>query len=54
MTVSAATNLRSHALLQAFGSAKAVARAGLQDLKSVEGVSDALADAIYDFFHDRA
>jgi len=45
---------RKRALLAHFGSAKAVARAGLQDLKSVEGVSDALADAIYDFFHDRA
>lgn len=45
---------RKRALLAHFGSAKAVARAGLQDLKTVEGVSDALAEAIYDFFHDRA
>jgi len=44
---------RKRALLAHFGSAKAVARANLADLKAVDGVSDALAEKIYDFFHDR-
>ena len=44
---------RKRALLQYFGSAKAVARAGLSDLKSVEGISDTLAETIHGFFHDR-
>jgi excinuclease ABC subunit C len=44
---------RKRALLAHFGSAKAVSRAGLQDLCSVEGVSDTLASTIYDFFHDK-
>ncbi len=44
---------RKRALLQHFGSAKAVSRANLSDLKAVEGVSDALAEIIYDFFHER-
>jgi excinuclease ABC subunit C len=42
---------RKRALLAHFGSAKAVARAGLADLKAVPGVSDALAEAIHGFFH---
>jgi len=41
---------RKRALLAHFGSAKAVARAGLEDLKAVEGISDALAQAIHDRF----
>ena len=45
--------MRKKALLAHFGSAKAVSRAGLQDLRSVDGVSDALAGTIYDFFHDK-
>ena len=45
--------MRKRALLAHFGSAKAVSRAGLQDLSSVDGVSDALAATIYDFFHDK-
>jgi excinuclease ABC subunit C len=44
---------RKRALLAHFGSAKAVSRAGLADLKAVEGVSDALAQKVYDFFHER-
>lgn len=44
---------RKRALLAHFGSAKAVSRANLSDLKSVDGVSDALAEKIYDFFHER-
>jgi excinuclease ABC subunit C len=45
--------MRKRALLAHFGSAKAVSRAALPDLCSVEGVSDALATTIYDFFHDK-
>jgi len=44
---------RKRALLAHFGSAKAVSRAGLNDLKAVDGVSDTLAQTIYDFFHDK-
>ena len=42
---------RKRALLNHFGSAKSVARAKVQDLQAVEGVSAALAQRIYDFFH---
>ena len=41
---------RKKALLAHFGSAKAVARANLVDLKAVEGVSDAMAEIIYNHF----
>ena len=34
-----------------FGSAKAVTSAGLADLKAAPGISDALAEVIYGFFH---
>ncbi|MBL3569663.1 excinuclease ABC subunit UvrC [Rhodovulum sp. BSW8] len=44
---------RKRALLTHFGSAKAVGRAGLADLKAVEGISDSLAETIYGFFHER-
>ncbi|MFK7867906.1 MAG: excinuclease ABC subunit UvrC [Roseobacter sp.] len=44
---------RKRALLAHFGSAKAVARANLSDLKAVDGVSGALAEKIYDFFHEK-
>ncbi|MBS0473396.1 MAG: excinuclease ABC subunit UvrC [Proteobacteria bacterium] len=42
---------RKRALLQHFGSARAVAAAGVTDIAAVEGVSGALARKIYDFFH---
>ncbi|MEQ9260662.1 MAG: excinuclease ABC subunit UvrC [Roseovarius sp.] len=44
---------RKRALLAHFGSAKAVSRANLADLKAVEGVSEALAQKVYDFFHEK-
>jgi len=44
---------RKRALLTHFGSAKAVSRANLADLKAVEGISAALAEKIYDFFHEK-
>ncbi|HKX65272.1 MAG TPA: excinuclease ABC subunit UvrC [Rhizomicrobium sp.] len=42
---------RKRALLQHFGSARAVAGASLTDLSSVSGVSETLAKKIFDFFH---
>lgn len=45
---------RKRALLTYFGSAKAVSRAGIEDLKGVEGISADMARKIYDFFHDRS
>ncbi|WP_282091492.1 excinuclease ABC subunit UvrC [Epibacterium ulvae] len=42
---------RKRALLIHFGSAKAVTRADLADLRAVDGISDALAERIYDHFH---
>jgi excinuclease ABC subunit C len=44
---------RKRALLKHFGSAKAVSRAGTEDLQAVEGISAQMAQAIYDFFHER-
>jgi excinuclease ABC subunit C len=43
---------RKRALLAHFGSAKAVSRANLADLKAVDGISDALAETIYAYFHE--
>ena len=42
---------RKRALLRHFGSAKSVSRAGLQDLQAVDGISEAMAQLIYDYFH---
>ncbi len=44
---------RKRALLAHFGSAKAVSRADLADLKAVAGVSDSMAETIYAFFHEK-
>ena len=44
---------RKRALLKHFGSAKAVSRAGITDLLTVEGINDAMAEAIYDHFHEK-
>ncbi len=43
---------RKKALLTHFGSAKAVSRANLADLKAVDGISAALAEKIYNYFQD--
>jgi excinuclease ABC subunit C len=43
---------RKKALLHRFGSAKGVSRATVADLQTVEGVNEALAKRIYDFFHN--
>jgi excinuclease ABC subunit C len=45
---------RRRALMKHFGSAKAVSRAGIEDLKAVTGISAEMAQKIYDFFHDRS
>ncbi len=42
---------RKRALLHHFGSAQAVARAGLSDLEAVAGISRVVAQRIYDHFH---
>ncbi len=44
---------RKRALLEHFGSAKAVSRASPDDLRAIDGISAAMAQAIYDFFHER-
>ena len=43
---------RKKALLAFFGSAKAVSKAGVEDLLRVEGVSKSLAKTIHDYFHE--
>ena len=44
---------RRRALMNHFGSAKAVSRAGVEDLKAVDGISAEMAQRIYDYFHER-
>lgn len=43
---------RKRALLRHFGSAKEVARAGIEDLRNVDGISEAIAEKIYNFFNE--
>jgi excinuclease ABC subunit C len=45
---------RKRALLFAFGSAKAVARAGLADLEKTPGLNAVTAKLVYDSFRDAA
>lgn len=42
---------RKRALLAHFGSAKAVGRAAMPDLMAVPGISEAMAETVYNFFH---
>jgi len=44
---------RKRALLAHFGSAKAVSRANLDDLRAVDGISANMAQTIYDYFHEK-
>jgi excinuclease ABC subunit C len=44
---------RKRALLKHFGSAKAVSRAGVDDLAAVDGISGEMARKIYNFFHEK-
>ena len=43
---------RKRQVLRHFGSAIAVSQAGIEDLKSVQGISGGLAQVIYDTFHE--
>ena len=45
---------RKRALLQAFGTAKAISRAGLADLEKVTGINAATAKIVYDYFQSGA
>ncbi len=44
---------RKRKLLQHFGTAKAVSRAGLNDLMAVEGISETVARMVYHHFHEK-
>jgi excinuclease ABC subunit C len=44
---------RKRALLQSFGTAKAISRAALADLEKVPGINAATARLVYDYFHER-
>ncbi len=44
--------LRKRALLRHFGTAKAVSKAGIDDLMTVQGISEAVAQMIYDHFNE--
>jgi excinuclease ABC subunit C len=43
---------RKRALLNHFGSARAVESASLDDLKGIEGIEDSIANKIYNYFHE--
>jgi excinuclease ABC subunit C len=43
---------RKRALLNHFGSARAVESASLEDLKAIEGIEDNIANKIYNYFHE--
>ena len=45
-------NIKKQALLKYFGSAKEVSRAGIDNLKKVTGISQNIAERIYNFFQD--
>ncbi len=45
---------RKRALLTHFGTAKAVSRAGINDLMAVAGISETVARLVYEHFHDDA
>lgn len=45
---------RKRALLRHFGTAKAVSKAGIDDLRAVEGISDSTARLIFDHFHEQS
>ncbi|GLQ78199.1 UvrABC system protein C [Mesorhizobium huakuii] len=43
---------RKRALLLAFGTAKAVSRAAIEDLRKVDGISEQVAKLVYNHFHE--
>ena len=50
--ISGVGSIRKRALLNHFGSARAVESASLDEIKSVEGVEEKVAKKIYNFFHE--
>ena len=50
--ISGIGSVRKRALLNHFGSARAVESASLEEIKSVEGVEEKVAKKIYNFFHE--
>ncbi len=44
---------RKRALLLHFGTAKAVSRAAVSDLVAVDGISEAVAQLVYNHFHEK-
>ncbi len=50
--ISGIGSIRKRALLNHFGSARAVEAASLDEIKSVEGVEEKVAKKIYNFFHE--
>lgn len=42
---------RKKALLQHFGSTREIEKAGISDLRAVKGISETLAETIYNYFH---
>ena len=51
VTVTGVGPSRKKALLLHFGTARAVRNASLEDLQKAPGVSAAVAQTVYDFFH---
>lgn len=51
-SISGVGGKRKRALLNHFGSARAVSNAALGDLVAVEGISDSIAQRIYDYFRE--
>ena len=45
-------SIRKRALLNHFGSARAVESASFEEIRSVEGVEEKVAKKIYNFFHE--
>jgi len=43
---------RKRSLLRHFGTAKAVGKAGISDLRAIDGISEQMARLIYDYFHE--
>ena len=50
--ISGIGSIRKRAILNHFGSARAVESASLDEIKSVEGVEEKVAKKIYNFFHE--
>ena len=44
--------IRKRALLNHFGSARAVESASLDEIKSVDGIEEKVAKKIYNYFHE--